>query len=70
MAWERLKHVCMGHVMLGLDYCSSLDQELMDLMRSWVDIEEGRGKRSAHCVVMDVRALVLLECPVIWYSKK
>ena len=33
------KAICMGYVMLG--ECSSLDKELMDLFRSWVDIEEG-----------------------------
>ena len=31
----------------------------MDLMRSWVDIEEGRGERSAYCVMMNVRVLVM-----------
>ena len=31
----------------------------MDLMRSWVDREEGRGERSAYCVMMNVRALVM-----------
>ena len=25
----------------------------MVLMRSWVDIEEGRGERSAYCVMMN-----------------
>ena len=34
----------MGHVMLSLGQC--LDQELMDLMRSWVGTEEGRKERS------------------------
>ena len=32
----------------------------MDLMRSWVDIEEGRGERSAHCM--------FCECPVYVYN--
>ena len=27
--------------------------------KSWVDIEEGRGERSAYCVMMNVRALVM-----------
>ena len=40
--------MCMGHVILGLGYCSSLDQELMGFIRSWTDIEEGREERSAH----------------------
>ena len=31
----------------------------MVLMRSWVDIEEGRGESSAYCVMMNVRALVM-----------
>ena len=25
----------------------------------WVDIEEGRGERSAHCVIMNVRAFII-----------
>ena len=37
----------------------------MDLMRSWVGIEEGKEERSAYCVMMNVRVLVVLsECPV------
>ena len=31
----------------------------MDLMRSWVHIEEERGERSAYCRIMNVRALVI-----------
>ena len=31
----------------------------MDLMRSWTGIDEGRGERSAYCVMMSVRALVM-----------
>ena len=31
----------------------------MVLIRSWVDIEEGKGERSAYCVMMNVRALVM-----------
>ena len=34
-------------------------------MRNLVDIEEGRGERSAHCVMMNVRALVMF-CRSIW----
>ena len=34
-------------------------------MRSWVDIEEGRrGKKSAYCVMMNVRALVMF-CGIV-----
>ena len=36
----------------------------MVLMRSWVDIEEGRGGRSAYCVMMNVRALVMF-CGIV-----
>ena len=32
----------------------------MDLIRSWVDTEEGRGERSAYCVMMNVRVLVMV----------
>ena len=39
----------------------------MVLMRSWVDIEEGRGERSAYCVMMNVRALVML-CGIVQYT--
>ena len=28
-------------------------------MRSWVDIEEGKGEWSDYCVMMKVRALVM-----------
>ena len=34
----------------------------MVLMRSWVDIEEGRGKRSAYCG--ESVSHVLWDCPV------
>ena len=30
------------------------------LMRNWTDIEEGRGERSAYCVMMNVRVLVMI----------
>ena len=46
-----------GHVMLCLG--SSLDQELMDLVRNWVDIKEKREERNAYCVIMNVGALVM-----------
>ena len=43
----------------------------MDIMRSWVDIEEGRGEGSAYCVVMNVRALAcFVGLPYLQYSKK
>ena len=42
-----------------------LDQVLMVLMRSWVDIEEGRGEKSAYFVMMNVRALVMF-CGIVW----
>ena len=29
-------------------------------MRSWVGIEEGKEERSAYCVMMNVRVLVML----------
>ena len=32
----------------------------MDLMRSWVDIKEGKGEWSAYCVMMNVRTLVMI----------
>ena len=43
---------------------TKLDQVLMVLLRSWVDIEEGRGERSAYCVMMNVRALVMF-CEIV-----
>ena len=33
-------------------------------MRNWVDIVEGRGERSAYCVMMNVRALVMF-CGIV-----
>ena len=32
----------------------------MDLMRSWVDIKEGKEEKSACCVMMNVRTLVMI----------
>ena len=37
----------------------------MVLMRSWVDIEEWKGERSAYCVMMNVRALVMFS-GIVW----
>ena len=51
--------------MLGVGYSSSLDQELMDLMRSCVNREEGRGEMSANCTIMNVRASAML-CGIVW----
>ena len=43
----------------------------MLLMRSWVDIEEGRGERSAYCVMMNVRAnQCFVGLSSLQYSKK
>ena len=36
----------------------------MVLIRSWVDIKEGRGERSAYCVMMNVRVLVMF-CGIV-----
>ena len=36
----------------------------MDLIRSWVDIKEGRGERSAYCVMMNVRVLAMF-CGIV-----
>ena len=36
----------------------------MVLKRSWVDIDEGRGERSAYCVMMNVRMLVMF-CGIV-----
>ena len=33
-------------------------------LRSWVDIEKGRGERSAYCVMMNVRVLVMF-CGIV-----
>ena len=35
------------------------------LMRSWVDIEEGRGERGAYCEMINVRTLVMF-CGIVW----
>ena len=35
------------------------------LIRSWVDIKEGRGERSTYCVMMNMRALVMF-CGIVW----
>ena len=40
----------------------------MVLMRSWVDIEEGRGERSAYSAMMNVRVLVMF-CGIVPSSK-
>ena len=37
----------------------------MDLIRSWVDIEEGKGAKSSYCVIMNVRSLAIL-CGIVW----
>ena len=36
----------------------------MDLMRSWVDTEKGRGERNAYCVMMDSVSHILWDCLV------
>ena len=39
----------------------------MDIMRSWVDIKEGRGERSVYCVMMNVSVSHVL-CDFLVYS--